>query len=58
MRISHKADAAEARIHETRDFMQRARVAARRKYTSEEKGNKGVEVEPSLLKPKPCCAKL
>ena len=32
-----KADAAEARIHETRGFMQQVRVAARRKYIPEEK---------------------
>ena len=32
-----KADAAEARTHETRSFMQQVRVAARRKYTPEEK---------------------
>ena len=32
-----KADAAEARTHETRGFMQQVRVAARRKYTPEEK---------------------
>ena len=36
-KIEDKADAAEARTHETRDFMQQVRVAARRKYTSEEK---------------------
>jgi transposase len=33
----NKADAAEARTHETRGFMQQVRVAARRKYTPEEK---------------------
>jgi len=32
-----KADAAEARTQQTRSFMQRVRVAARRKYTPEEK---------------------
>ena len=32
-----KADAAEARTHETRGFMQQVRVAVRRKYTPEEK---------------------
>ena len=32
-----KADAAEARTQETRGFMQQVRVAARRKYTPEEK---------------------
>jgi len=32
-----KADAAEARTQETRGFMQQIRVAARRKYTPEEK---------------------
>ena len=32
-----KAEAAEARTHETRGFMQQVRVAARRKYTPEEK---------------------
>jgi len=36
-KIEDKADAAEARTHETRGFMQRVRVVARRKYTSEEK---------------------
>ena len=35
--IEDKADTAEARTRETRDFMQQVRVAARRKYTSEEK---------------------
>jgi transposase len=33
-----KADAAEGRTQETRGFMQQVRVAARRKYTPEEKG--------------------
>ena len=33
----YKADAAEARTHETRGFMQQVRVASRRKYTPEEK---------------------
>ncbi len=32
-----KADAAEARTHETRSFMQQVRVTAKRKYTPEEK---------------------
>jgi len=32
-----KADAAEARTQQTRGFMQRVRVASRRKYTPEEK---------------------
>ena len=32
-----KADTAEARTQQTRGFMQRVRVAARRKYTPEEK---------------------
>ncbi len=32
-----KADAAEARTQQTRDFVQRVRVASRRKYTPEEK---------------------
>ncbi len=36
-KIEDKADVAEARTHETRSFMQQVRVAARRKYTSEEK---------------------
>ena len=36
-KIEDKADAAEARTHETRGFMQQVRVAARRKYTPEEK---------------------
>jgi transposase len=35
--IADKADAAEARTQETRGFMQQVRVAARRKYTPEEK---------------------
>ena len=35
--IEVKADAAEARTQETRGFMQQVRVAARRKYTPEEK---------------------
>ena len=35
--IEVKADAAEARTGETRGFMQQVRVAARRKYTPEEK---------------------
>ena len=33
----NKADAAEARTQQTRDFVRQVRVAARRKYTSEEK---------------------
>jgi hypothetical protein len=36
-KIKDKADAAEARTHETRGFMQQVRVVARRKYTPEEK---------------------
>ena len=36
-KIEDKANAAEARTHETRSFMQQVRVAARRKYTPEEK---------------------
>ena len=32
-----KADTAEARNHETKGFMQQVRVAAKRKYTPEEK---------------------
>jgi len=36
-KIVDKADAAEARTHETRSFMQQVRVTARRKYTPEEK---------------------
>jgi len=36
-KIEDKADAAEARTHETRGFMQQVRVTARRKYTPEEK---------------------
>ncbi len=32
-KIEDKADAAEARTHETRGYMQQVRVAARRKYT-------------------------
>ncbi len=36
-KIEDKADVAEARTHETRGFMQQVRVAARRKYTPEEK---------------------
>ena len=36
-KIEDKADAAEARTQETRGFMQQVRVAARRKYTPEEK---------------------
>jgi transposase len=35
--IEKKADVAEARTDETRGFMQQVRVAARRKYTPEEK---------------------
>ena len=35
-KIEDKADA-EVRTHETRGFMQQVRVAARRKYTPEEK---------------------
>ena len=36
-KIEDKADAAEVKTQETRSFMQQVRVAARRKYTSEEK---------------------
>ncbi len=36
-KIEDKADAAEVRTLETRGFMQQVRVAARRKYTPEEK---------------------
>ena len=36
-KIEDKDDAAEDRTHETRGFMQQVRVAARRKYTPEEK---------------------
>ena len=36
-KIEDKADAAEVRTHETRGFIQQVRVAARRKYTPEEK---------------------
>ncbi len=36
-KIEDKADAAEARTHETRGFMQQVRVVAKRKYTPEEK---------------------
>jgi len=36
-KIEDKADAAEARSRQTRGFMQQVRVAARRKYTPEEK---------------------
>jgi len=36
-KIEDKADIAEARTHETRGFIQQVRVAARRKYTPEEK---------------------
>ena len=36
-KIEDKADAAEARTQETKSFMQQVRVAARRKYTPEEK---------------------
>ncbi len=36
-KIEDKTDAAEARTHETRGFMQQVRVASRRKYTPEEK---------------------
>ena len=36
-KIEDKADAAEARTQQTRSFMQQVRVAARRKYTPEEK---------------------
>ena len=36
-KIEDKADAVEVITHETRGFMQQVRVAARRKYTPEEK---------------------
>ena len=36
-KIEDKADAAEARTDQTKGFMQQVRVAARRKYTPEEK---------------------
>ena len=36
-KIADRTDAAEARTQETRGFMQQVRVAARRKYTPEEK---------------------
>jgi len=36
-KIEDKADAAEGRTQQTRGFMQRIRVASRRKYTPEEK---------------------
>jgi transposase len=36
-KIEDKADAAEVKTQETRSFMQQVRVAARRKYTPEEK---------------------
>ena len=36
-KIEDKADAAEARTHETKDFIQQVKVATRRKYTPEEK---------------------
>jgi transposase len=36
-KIEDKADTAEVRTNETRGFMQQVRVAARRKYTPEEK---------------------
>ena len=36
-KIEDKADAAEARTHETRGFMKQVRVVARRKYSPEEK---------------------
>ena len=35
--MANKADAAEARTQETKSFMQQVRIAARRKYTPEEK---------------------
>ena len=35
--IANKGDAAEARSQETKSFMQQVRIAARRKYTPEEK---------------------
>jgi hypothetical protein len=36
-KIADRAHAAEARIQETRGFMQQVRLAARRRYTPEEK---------------------
>jgi transposase len=36
-KMAEKADAAEVRTQETRGFIQQVRVAARRKYTAEEK---------------------
>ena len=36
-KIEDKADAAEVKTQETRNFMQQVRVAAKRKYTPEEK---------------------
>ena len=36
-KIKDKSNAAEARTHETRSFMQQVRVTAKRKYTQEEK---------------------
>jgi len=36
-KIEDKADAAKARTHETRGFMQQVRVATKRKYTPEKK---------------------
>ena len=36
-KIEDKADVAEARTQQTRGFMQQVRVAARRRYTPEEK---------------------
>jgi len=35
-KIKDKSDAAEARTHETRSFMQQVRVTAKRKYTPNE----------------------
>jgi len=44
--MKDKADAAEARTQQTRGFMQQVRIAARRKYTPEEKAR--IVVEGSL----------
>ena len=46
-KIEDKADVAEARTHETRGFMQPVRVAAKRKYTPEEKVRIVLEGVPS-----------
>ncbi|MDY7018816.1 MAG: hypothetical protein SU899_01890, partial [Chloroflexota bacterium] len=49
--IKDKSDAAEARTHETRSFMQQVRVTARRKYTPEEKVRIVLEPERAVLQP-------